>query len=158
MSRLAVLLSVLALLPSGSRASDPKNVDWLPAILVSFTTVSKGQSCRQTTTTVYSTTNGSAPPTQQPSGEECSDVKVKNYLLRVGQNLFTLAPVVTGKQTARDGAITVGTLGWGALFLRHRDVLARELPGAQVLIAASGKSYLVKVGGKISTFELIAAQ
>lgn len=86
------------------------------------------------------------------------DSNTRLYSVQVGQNTFVLKPTISGKKTAGESAMVIGTLGYGALFVRNKASLYNQLPGAHVEIRPSGDNYEVKAGRKSTLYRLVQTQ
>lgn len=130
--------------------------DYQDAVLVSFKTVADGSICSST-----GTVNANGNDNQKVNSNSttaCSDSNVRLYTVRVADAFYVLRPTIGSKQVATDAAVVIGTLGWGALFIRNREVLANQLPGAHILIRSHGNGFEVKIASKSSLYSLVAAQ
>jgi len=126
--------------------------EYQKAVLVGFKTVTDGASCS-------STGSVSAIDDRSVNAQtSCSDSRIRVYTVQVGTQTFFLEPTRTGKQSAKQTALVVGTLGYGALFVRKKDVMANQLPGATLLIRSAGKGFQIKVGNKESVYLLLGAE
>src|SRR5580698_1453779 len=137
---IAVLLSACTF-----AAQTSTQTDYHDAVLISFKTVYDGADC-STSGTVNAKTdsNGNASGTTA-ANTSCSDSTVTLYTVRAGDNIFVLRPTMNGKQLARNSAIVIGTLGYGALFVGRKSALKNQLPGAHILIRSQGGNMQVKV-------------
>lgn len=157
MRRFLFSAAALLVFPLTAAASKPA-VPYQDAVLVSFTTVADGQSC--SSTPVYAPSNNNTQPPSQVSSVQtaCSDSQTRRYTLRVGEQSYVVEPDTTGKESARNAALIIGTIGYGALFVHQHDVLANQLPGAHILIRSAGNGFRVKVGKKESYYSATAME
>jgi len=151
------LLALIVLSCSVAAAQTPL-IPYQDGVLVGFGMVSTGTGCSSSGTvsgkvqdngTVNGTTN---------STSSCSDSEIRQYTVRVGNNTFALRPMISGKQMAGEAALVVATIGYAGLFIRNRDILANQLPGAHVLIRSHGSGFQVKIGKKDSLYSIAGAQ
>ena len=130
----------------------PPNSDYQAAVLAGFKSVADGSQC---------SSSGSVSAVDDrtvSTSSSCSSSWSRRYTIIVGQQIFILEPTLTGKQTAKNAALTIGTLGYGALFIRQKDVLSNQLPGANILIRSIAKGFEIKVGKKESAYLLVGAE
>ncbi len=159
MTTLCVLLMFLAAVAALAAKPKAKPVnDYQEAVLISFNTVADGTGC-YSTGNVNGTTNTSGTVTGTGSAvSTCGASETQLYIVRVGSNLYTLRPTISGKRAAGEAALVIGTIGYGALFLRNRAVLSNQLPGAHILLRPHGDGVEVKVGKKSSLYDIVAAR
>jgi hypothetical protein len=132
--------------------------DYRDAVLVSFRTVTNGSDCTSNGTVKANTDDTGNTSGKTSSSTSCSDSTLTLYTLHVGDNTFVLQPTLSGKETARNAAIVIGTIGYGALFLRKACSLRNQLPGTHVLIRSQGNNVQVKVGKRVSLYTVVSAQ
>lgn len=136
----------------------PAELPFEDAVLVSFKTVESGEDCSSNGTTKGTVSDQGDVNGTVSSTTYCSSTETRVYVVRVGSSQLTLEPTISGKRAAGDAALAIGTLGYGALFLRHKQALANQLPGTHILIRAHGSDFEVRVGSRTSLYRLVGAQ
>jgi hypothetical protein len=151
-------LLVLIVLSCSVAAAQTPLIPYQDGVLVSFGMVSTGTGCSSNgTVSAKVQDNGTVNGTTN-STSSCSDSEMRQYIVRVGNNTFAVRPMISGKQTAGEAALVVATIGYAALFIRNRDILANQLPGAHVSIRSHGSGFQVKIGKKDSLYSIAGAQ
>lgn len=153
-----LLLPALVFSASLAFAGAPQQFSWQQAVLIGFRTVSDGSDCSSSVDYAPGQSNTQSATQVSSVQSTCSDSRIRQYTLRVGRQTYVLEPVLTGKQAAADSALVIGTLGYGVFFLRKKDVMANQLPGAPILIRSAGSGFQVKVGNRHSSYSLVEAR
>lgn len=139
-------------------AAQTAQIPYQDAVLVSYKLVSTGTDCASNGTVSGKADDNGKVTGAANSTSSCSESEIRQYMIQVGPNTFALRPTISGPQLASEAALTVATLGYGALFIRNRDVLVNQLPGAHILIRSHGSGFQIKVGKKDSLYSVAGAQ
>jgi hypothetical protein len=152
--RLMPIALGLMLLPSMALAKDKHpDSDYQDGVLVSFRTIVTGNDC-SSSGTVKGTVNDSGDvDANSNTRSSCSDDSVRLYSIKVGDNMFELEPMVTGKEAAAG----IATMGWGALFMK-RSVLSNQLPGTRLKVRSDKGKIFVKIGDRESPYSVTSAK
>ncbi len=148
-----LLIAFLPMLADGASAGD-----WQAATLVSFKTVAIGSSCSSTGNVQAAAYNPDNIDATTDADSVCRDTVATIYTLRVGQNTLEVEPTISGNKTAAESALVIGTIGYGALFLRHKISLNNKLPGTHASIRQHGSNVEISVGKRHSLYRIVTAK
>lgn len=153
-----LLIACLPMLADGATRHGGRTGDWQDAILVSFKTVAIGSSCSTTGNVQAEAYNRDNINATTNADTVCGNTVATLYTLRVGQNVLEVEPTISGGKTAAESALVIGTIGYGALFLRNRVSLKDRLPGTHASIRQHGSKVEISVGKRHSLYTVVTAK